>query len=349
MKANNARPAGVTLADVAAAAGVDRSTASRALRGDVRRVSATTIARVRATAQELGYRPDLTAAALRSGQSRMLGVLVPSITDAAMAALFAGIEDEARAAGYLAVVTSTASEDASRQTAVDAFLGRKVDGLIVADSLIDQPLPATGTGGSVPIVAAFRQGPPSHPSVVADEYAGGRAVAEHLAAQGHRDLVVLGDPAAVPTFHTRIQGFRAGIRELLGNSARVDVVPAGLQVNDGYTAMARALGERKSPTAVFAINDYSAIGAAHALQEHGLLPGSGIGLVGYNDDPIAAHLPVPLSSVSIDVRELGRQGARTLIGLIENTAAEPAAITPRLIPRASSATPADNLTRPPVS
>jgi transcriptional regulator with XRE-family HTH domain len=115
---DSSRSGPVTLAHVAAAAGVDRSTVSRALHGDVRRVSAATIAHVTAVADELGYRPHQAAATLRSGHSRMLGVLVPTITDAAMAALFAGIEEEAHKAGYLAVVTSTGSNDEVRRAAI---------------------------------------------------------------------------------------------------------------------------------------------------------------------------------------------------------------------------------------
>lgn len=333
----------VTLADVAAAAGVDRSTASRALRGEVRRVNATTMAMVNAIAEELGYRPHQAAATLRSGQSRMLGVLVPSVVDSAMATLFAGIEDEAHKAGYLAAVTSTGSDDAMRRSAMENYRGRSVDGILLADSLIGQSCPINAVFGQVPVVSVFRHGPPEHPSVVADEYAGGRLVAEHLLDQGHRDMAVLGDPDRIPTFRDRITGLCDGVRARLGSGAPVRIVRTGLQVDDGYAAMRRVLADHAAPTAVFAINDYSAIGAAHALVEHGLVPGTDVALVGYNDHPVAAHLSVPLTSVSIDVDGLGRRGARTLIGLIGGDPVEMSTPAPRLVVRASSRVRAEDI------
>ncbi|GAA1878089.1 LacI family DNA-binding transcriptional regulator [Pseudonocardia ailaonensis] len=326
----------VTLADVAAAAGVDRSTASRALRGDTRRVNAGTIERVRSAAAELGYRPHLAAATLRSGRSRMLGVLVPSITDAAMATLFAGIEDEARAHGYLAVVTSTGSDDAVRRAAVETYRERSVDGILVADSLIGQASPAAGVPGGLPVVSVFRQGPPGQPSVVADEYAGGRIVAEHLLGLGHRDLVVVGDPDHVPTFRDRIAGFGDTVAARLGDGAAPRVVRAGLQADDGHAAMRHVLAGPARPTAVFATNDYSAVGAAHALLEEGLVPGRDVALVGYNDDPVAKHLPVPLTSVRLDVEALGRRGARALIEALAGRPVDVDVQVPHLVVRASS-------------
>lgn len=326
----------VTLADVATAAGVDRSTASRALRGEVRRVSAATMAMVHATAKELGYRPHQAAATLRSGQSRMLGVLVPSVVDAAMATLFAGIEEEAHKAGYLAAVTSTGSDEAVRRSAMETYRGRSVDGILLADSLIGQHCPISAVFGQIPVVSVFRHGPPEHPSVVADEYAGGRLVAEHLLDQGHRNIVVLGDPDRIPTFRDRITGLCDGVRARLGSGAPVRIARTGLQVDDGYAAMSRVLAGHAAPTAVFAINDYSAIGAARVLVEHGLAPGADVALVGYNDHPVAAHLAVPLTSVSIDVGDLGRRGAQTLIGLIDGNPVEMPTPAPRLVVRASS-------------
>ena len=343
MKASSSRSGAVTLAAVAAVAGVDLSTASRALRGQVHRVSATTIARVLRAADELGYRPHQAAATLRSGQSRMLGVLVPSITDAAMATMFAGIEDEAQRAGYLAVVTSTGSDDIVRRSAMEAYRGRSVDGLLLADSLIGQSCPVSAVFGRIPVVSVFRQGPPERVAVVADEYAGGRMVADHLLDQGHHDIVVLGDPDRIPTFHGRITGLCEGVRNRLGHGASVRVERTGLQVEDGYAAMRRVLADGPPPTAVFAINDYSAIGAAHALAEHDLQPGTDVALVGYNDDPVAAHLPIPLSSVAIDVGDLGRRGARSLVGMIEGNPVVDPPPSPRLVVRASSRVRADGI------
>lgn len=329
--AGSTRRSTVTMADVAAAAGLDSSTVSRALQGRTDRVSERTIEHVREVAARLGYRPDLVAATLRGGRSRLLGVLVPTITDAAMAALFDGVEQESRASGYLAVVASTASDPVIRDAAVGAYLGRRVDAVILADSLIGQPVPATG---EVPIVMALRRSG-EHLSVSADDISGGRQVADHLVERGHRRFAVLGDRTLIPSIRDRVDGFLAGVQ---GSGSEVTVVPAGLQVDDGYTAMADLLARGADRvSAVFAVNDYSAVGAASAITRAGLEIGRDIALVGYNGDPVTARLHTPISTVHNDLREVGRTAVQMALARLSGEAVASVRIPPRLEVRQSSA------------
>jgi len=330
--AGTPRRTAVTMADVAAAAGLDRSTVSRALQGRSDRVNEQTILHVRETAQRLGYLPDVVAATLRGGRSRMVGVLVPTIRDAAMAALFDGIEQESRAAGYLAVVASTSADPQIRQTAVAGYLGRRVDALILADSLFGQSLPAAG---DVPMVMALRRWD-DHLGVTADDISGGAQVAHHLLERGHRQLAVLGDRSLIPSIRDRVDGFRDAVAAS-GTGATCVELPAGLQVDDGFLAMREFLTRGSAVSAVFAVNDYSAIGAASAIQQTGLELGRDIALVGYNDDPVTARLHTPLSTVHNDLLEVGRTAVRLALARLDGGRPESVRIPPALVIRESSA------------
>lgn len=303
---------GITMTELARAAGLDVSTVSRALRGDSRRVSQRTIARVHDLARDLGYLPDPVAASLRGGSSRLIGVLVPRLTDAAMANLFDGIEREARRHAHIAVVSSTGSDQEVRDEVVLNHLRRRVDGFILADSLLGQPLPPSLQDAQIPYVLAFRR-LDEHRSIAADDLRGGRLVAAHLLERGHRRLAVVGGPENVPTVRDRAAGF---IEHTAAShpDATVRLVHSGLEADDGYRAAQQLLATASTPTAIFAVNDFSAIGVMRAIADHGLEPGRDVAVVGYNDAAVTALLHTPLSTVRTNLSAMGARAVQALLG-----------------------------------
>lgn len=131
------RPA--TLADVATAAGVHPSTASRAL-GAGTGISPRTVERVRAVAGDLGYRPDPAASSLRTRRSGLIGVLVPRLTDIVLATIYEGLDAAAAEAGYQTFVANTSDDPEVRRRRLRALLDRRVDGLVLGDARLDDDL-----------------------------------------------------------------------------------------------------------------------------------------------------------------------------------------------------------------
>lgn len=306
-------PRGISMTELARAAGLDVSTVSRALRGDTRRVSRRTIERVHDLARELGYVPDPVAASLRGGSSRMIGVLVPRLTDAAMAQLFDGIEREARRHAHLAVVSSTGSDQVVREDVVLSHLRRRFDGFILADSLVGLPLPRPlAEDDRVPYVLAFRK-LDGHRSITADDLRGGQHVAAHLLERGHRNLAVIGGADDIPTVRDRAAGFFDHVAATCPE-ATVRLVRAGLEADDGYRAAQELLSTPQRPTAIFAVNDFSAIGAIRAVEDQGLVAGRDIAVVGYNDAAVAARLHTPLSTVRTNPAAIGARAVQALLG-----------------------------------
>ncbi|MEV7423335.1 LacI family DNA-binding transcriptional regulator [Streptomyces sp. NPDC091212] len=325
---------GVTLADVAADAGVHQSTASRALR-DGAGVGAATADRVRASARRLGYVVNPAAASLRTGRSRLLGVLVPRLTDIVLATVYEGIEAGAAAAGYHAVVSNTGDDPAVQRAKVERLLALRVDGLLLGDARGDTTLAPELVARGVPLVLVSRR-LRGVTSFTCDDLVGGRLVAEHLLSLGHRRVgVVAGEPYA-STGVERTKGFTDAFAEAGIPVAPELIVNAPFDVHGGERAAHRLLAAEPRPTAVFAVNDFAAIGVMGALRASGLAPGRDIAVAGYNDVPLSAQLPIPLTSVRSPMRDMGERAATALVGMVEGRTARSRRFTPELMVRDST-------------
>ena len=325
----------MSMKELAELAGLDISTVSRALRGDSKRVAASTIERVQELSRAHGFVVDSVASTLRSGRSHMIGVLVNTLTDIVMGHLVTAIDEASQEMGYLSTVVATRGLAADRTRAIDRLLGRRVDGFILCEARIGEEVPGQLISSSAQYVFAMRGGE-AGVSVTADDFMGGSLVAQHLAEAGHQRVAVIPGPKDIRTAFDRTAGFSATIKETSG----VRLLPvrgaAGFDVVDGYRAASAYLSAKVTPTAIFCVNDHAAIGAGRAIVEAGLTIGRDIALVGYNDIPQAAYLETPLSSVRTDVRLMGRTAAQQLIALLEGNTASSSRIVPTLVVRESS-------------
>jgi LacI family transcriptional regulator len=327
----------VTLKDVAAASGVSISTASRAL--DERSTSrSAAAAHVRKIAEELGYRRNSFASSLRRGETRTLGVLVPRLSDTVMALMFEALERAASARGYFAMVASSGDDPEDERRAAETLLDRNVDGLILATARIGDELPQLLRQRRVPHALVLRTDGES-PSAIGDDEVGGYLAVRHLVDLGHRDIAVITGPDFTSTGTARLAGARKALNEAGIQPREEWLIAAGYGIENGYTAGEKLLARtpESRPTAIFAANDNIAMGVMAAAQHNGVSIPDDLALVGYNDTPLSARLPTPLSSVRVPLDQI----AATAIDLIVNPATEPRIrrATPTLIPRQSSGTP----------
>lgn len=327
----------ITLAQVAKRAGVHVSTVSRALAADPHQPASPTAERVRAIAAEMGYRPDPNAASLRTGRSQVLGVMVPRLTDYVLARIYEGVTQAAREAGYATVVVNGDDDPVRRVQQLETLLARRVDGVVIGDARLD---------GDEVVTTLQRRGTPyvlvnrrlrGHPGVTTDDVMGGRLAGEHLVALGHREVAVIAGPAYASTCVERTHGFthvfsNAGIG-VLGDR----VVNSRADAQGGYDTAVRLLRDHPGLTAIFAINDFAAIGAMGAAREMGRRVGEDIAIVGYNDIPLARFLPVPLTSVASPMFEMGVEGGAALLAALGGTEGSAHLLPPHLSPRESTA------------
>ena len=328
----------VTLKTIAELADVHVSTVSRALNPDeADKVHPETLRRVRAFADELGYEPHPWARSLRTRRSMLIGLLVPRLIDGVLALMFEAAEDRARAHGYQAVTTSTRDLPDEQARLVAALRERRVDGLILATTVTDDPLLDQLADDEVPFVLMNRTSD-AHLGVAGDDVRGGRLATEHLLEQGHTRIAMVSGPRNVSTAVDRTAGYREA---LTARGLPTDdlVVWSSFVAEDAHRDVAPLLDRSDRPSAVVAVNDATALGVLAAARDRGLRIPEDLAVVGYNDSPIAGMLPVPLSSVHIPLERMGALAVDLLVARLRGEAPTSITLVPELVVRASSRSP----------
>jgi LacI family transcriptional regulator len=303
-------PTRPTMTDVADAAGVSLKTVSRVV-NDEPGVRPETAAAVNEAIAHLGFRRNYSARALRPGQrSQMLGLVIEDVSNPFYSAIFRGVEEIARNAGFL-VITASSDEDPEREQAlVHLFCERRVEGLLVVPAGDDHRyvLPDVRAGTRL----VFVDRPPGMieaDAVLLDNVGGARSAVRHLLELGHRRIAMLGDEARIFTAGERLRGYR---EEMAAAGQDVDPALVRLGAHDADTAEAvtrELMALADPPTAIFTANNRITVGAIRVLWRNGFRTA----LVGFDDLELADSLAVPTTVVAYDAAELGRQAAQLLL------------------------------------
>jgi LacI family transcriptional regulator len=308
-----ARP--ITLADVAREAGTSASTASRALSGrgyvapDVRK-------RLLATAEKLGYVPNLSARTLKQRTSRVIGVIVSDLSNQFYAALAAGIEQTLREADYQMLILGDNSNVGHELAGARTFLSMRAPGVIMtpASSATADLLAKRG----VPVVEVDRRlAPNSCDAVVIDNERGACDAVKHLLDLGHERIALLVARTTWTTDAGRLDGYHSA---LAGAGIRADrklILKIETHDADGRSRIDRLL-ETEKPTAVFAANNVLAEQAWRALRNRRRdIPGD-VSLVAFDDVPWMEMVQPPITAVRQPAYEMGRRAALLLLRRLDD-------------------------------
>ncbi|MBO7747719.1 LacI family DNA-binding transcriptional regulator [Paenibacillus sp. MWE-103] len=347
----------VTVYDIAKEANVSVATVSRVL-NNTAPVKASTRQRIQNLIDKYQFQPNALARSLIKKATGMIGIILPDITNPFFPEVLAGLEQEARQAGYTFFLCDTGSsnQDIKDQYRRESqYLGilteKQVDGIIMIGGRIDlhhcgkemakevaeinKRVPIVLINGNLPGAAFHR--------VVVDEIAGAERVTEHLIGLGHRDIAFIGGYPQMSNTVRRLEGFRTAM-ERAGLAVREEWVNhGGFSVNRGKELMGRLLDrEGRRPTAVVCANDLVGIGAIKAAVKAGLEVPRDVSVTGVDDVPMAANIIPELTTLSLRCVELGRTAARVLHQLISKSDGVELLTTlqPELVVRESTAPPA---------
>jgi LacI family transcriptional regulator len=325
--------------DIANALGLSESTVQSVLR-ERPGFKETTRQLVFKKAEELHYQPNWLASSLATRKTHVLGVAVPNLARPFFPAVMEGIDSITYPADYNIAVFNTAEDPSREDKGIAAFLGRQVDGLIIASAHDRRKNGAWRLirRSGVPFVLIdrfFR----SAPYVGADNERVGFMATKHLISQGYRSIAHLTASMDLAPGHDRHRGYlralrTAGIRVLHEHVAEI----GANTVAGGYTGAKRLLEQSRRPDAIFASIDFAALGAMQAVREAGLRMPEDFGVIGVGNIPYNEHLRTPLSSVDLHPIEVGRSAASMLLGMINGEPPPQKAfcIEPTLVVRASS-------------
>jgi LacI family transcriptional regulator len=330
----------ITIADVAARAGVSKTTVSRVLNGKGE-LDIATASRVRKVIDELGYVPSARAVGLARGRTRIVGMLVPSLTWPWIGDVVQGAVDVLESDSYgLLMFTCNRGDESMRQFATHVS-AKSFDGLLVIEpeNTLDYITELHQRG--LPVVLIDDRGhQPLFPSVATTNRDGGESAARHLISIGRtRPLVITGIEAFGCT-QERTEGFRA-VYEAAGIRLEpIRFIEGDFTFDCGRLSVKQAIASGVEFDAIFAHNDLSAAGAMQALRESGRRVPDDIAVVGFDDVPAAAHTDPPLTTVRQPLRQMGAAAARMLLSQLNGAPIppEPNVIPTTLVIRGSTTT-----------
>ncbi len=312
----------VTIGDVAREAGVAVSTVSRILNGQDGAAAEETRARIFAAVERLGYLPNGLARSLKTGRSRVIGVLLADIGHPYWSTVLAGVDEACRRLGYASFVSSAGERAEVEDGYLQLFRSQQAAGVLLNPTHADPATIAAWARLDLPVVMLDRTLPGLPFALVAADNADGmRQAVVHLLGLGHRDI---GYVSWVVGSYANRQERLTAFREMLDGAGiaprpdRIKFAEAGWQ--DGVRASLELLDRPDPPTAVVTASSMLNLQVLAAIRQAGLRVPEDLSVVGYDDFPWDALLDPPLTTVATPARELGRTAAELLIEGIERGA-----------------------------
>ena len=304
---------GITIRDVAAAAGVSTATVSRALRG-LPNVDHATRERVKEVAAGLDFVISPSASRLASGRTGSVAVVTPHIARWFFSEVIAGAESVMQHAD-LDLLLMNVGEHQSRVSRIPptARIRRRVDGILIValppqdpdlEPIVNLGMPTVMIGGATPGVDCF----------VIDDVAAARKATEYLVSLGHSKIALISGKSAAARLTAgsqRERGYRSVIAEFALVEDPMLAVSGHFTIEGGENGMDALLNQPNPPTAVFAMSDEMAFGAIRSLRAHGLEPGRDVSIIGIDDHPMSSYLG--LTTIAQPVADLGKKAGECLL------------------------------------
>jgi LacI family transcriptional regulator len=333
-----------SLRDVARLAGVSPSTASRVVSGSDHPVSAASRARVLEAAQRLRFQPNRLARALATARSQTIGVVVHDAADPYFAQIIRGMEDVVGDHDHALFVASSDRDQEAELASIRAFQSHQVDAIVFAASGIDHPGHLAevsrlldrfvSRGGFV--VSLSENSYPS-PGVRIDNHGVAAMATTHLIELGHRRIAFLAGPNELFVNSVRLGGYRSALNEA-GISYDPKLVFEGGFTLDGGRRASKLVMDA-GVTGIVGANDLMAMGALRGLSDLGLTIPDDVSVVGIDDIIFTEYAPVPLTTIHVPLADLGKMGARLVMGLLMGSKPESGVTPHHLIRRQSTAPP----------
>ncbi len=311
-----------TIHDVAKRAGVAPITVSRVINNSGY-ASEETRRRVEVAVAELGYVPSGPARSLRLKRTNSIALVLTDITNPFFTTIARGVEDAASDAAYTVTYCNTDEDEAKERKNVDLLLQQGVDGILLVPALSKPDAVAKIKSHQLPVVVLDRRIPGAKVDTVrCDSERGAYQLVRFLLDLGHRRVAILGGPTGTSTADDRLSGYRRAITE-----AGLKEVPGWIQSGlftqaSGYVMAMNVLDQKPRPTALFAANNFIAIGAMQALQACDLAVPDDVSLVGF-DDLLPAVGALPFLTVAAQpAYEMAQAATRLLLARIAGEAPE---------------------------
>ena len=306
----------VTMRDVAERANVSVTTVSHVI-NDTRPVSYELRQRVLAAMDELGYQPNRLARSLRRGQTHTIGMIIPDSSNPFFAEVARGVEDTSFKQGYSVILCNSDGDLDKELLYTNVLAEKRVDGILFVAAGLSTERILDLQAQRMPLVVVDRDIPDAAvDSVLTDNARGGWLATCHLIDLDHRRIGCITGPSDITPSADRITGYRRALSEADIPLDEALVVKGDFRYEGGYQAASQLLGTRERPTAIFACNDLTAMGAICAASQRRLRIPDDVAIVGCDDIALAAFTNPSLTTVAQPKHDMGAAALEMLLDRI---------------------------------
>jgi len=309
----------ITILDIAKELDITFSTVARAL-NDHPAISAATKQAVRETAERLGYRANRVASSLRSGKTKIIGVLVPRLDVSFFSSVVHGIEGVMNENGYTILLYQSRESIKQETKGIDTFLRSRVDGIIASIALETEDNGGYGEIKERGIPLAFFDRVPRGldvPSVTIDDYRGGFMATEHLIRSGYRRIVHINQYRNINVFNERLRGYLDALKQYGLPVDESLIIKGDFSLEFGRRCVRDLLGKGIDFDAVFTLEDFTAMGVVQELKVAGKRIPKEVGVVGFANEAFASLVSPAISTVDQRTVEMGEEIARLFLKLLK--------------------------------
>lgn len=309
----------VTIADIARELNLTGATVSRAL-NNRKGTSESTRKLVQTTAARMNYRRDRIAYSLRSGRTHIIGVIIPSAEINFFGSVVHGIENMANSHGYNVLIYQSNEQPEFEQKGIETFLSTRVDGILasVAKETTDFRHYLEIKERGLPLVFFDRANDSLNiPSVVVDDYKGAYYATEHLIKQGYKRIAHIAGQQHLKIFKDRLEGYKAALAANKMPLSERLIYNGNVSIEAGRQAIRHFLKQSQPPDAVFAVEDFTALGAIKELKDRNVAIPASFGVVGFANEAFGEHITPSLSSIDQQTVQMGKEAFKLLLELIE--------------------------------
>jgi len=332
-----------TIADIARTINVTASTVSRAL-NDHPAISDSTKKLVSRAAKKLKYKPNKIAASLRLGKTHILGVLIPSAEINFFGSVVHGIEKIANAHNYNVLLYQSSELYDFEKKGVETFLRARVDGVLasISKQTVNHQHYKEVRKREIPLILFDRANDTlGVPSVVIDDYKGAYNATKHLVEQGCKHIAHIGGQQHVAIFKERLRGYMDALKDHNMAVDRSRIILGKVSIESGRSCMQQLLNLPHPVDGVFAVEDFTALGAFQTIKAAGKSMPDDIALIGFANEAFGSYITPSLSTVDQQTIKMGEEAAKLFFSLSRSenfyaTAPKKVVLEPKLIYRASS-------------
>ena len=310
----------ITIKDIAKKLHCSVSTVSKALNNNPN-VNEFTRQTIQEYAKEVGYQRNPISLSLLNQKTYTIGVIVPYITDTFYPITLDGIESVLNPRGYTISISQSKERMDTEAKLLNTMRHNRVDGIFLAPSIetTDMAHIETTVNHGIPLIIFDRDCPVTEISkVLVDNYLGAYKAVEHLILTGCKRIAHLKGPDNLSVTSDRLNGYLDALHHYNVPFEDSLIVHAGFQAQAGAESVKTLLDLPLRPDAIFAVNDYCAIGAMHIIREYGLRIPEDISVIGVDDRPNSAYTWPTLTTISQPIYDMGEEAAKLLLQQIES-------------------------------